>query len=72
MKVRLTGLQDELDAAVTVLGTVLQVDEVSRPYPRRNSSRLVSLYLEARLPEPVRGSGTDDDKNARDADAGKQ
>ncbi|MFC5187003.1 hypothetical protein [Actinomadura harenae] len=73
MRIRLTGLPEELDAAVAELSTVLRVDEVSRPYPGRNSSRLVSLYLEARLSKAAcASSDTPDDKKARDADTDKR
>ena len=46
----LTGLPDEVEAAADRIGRVLTVLEVSKPYPRRGDSRLVSLYLDAESP----------------------
>ncbi|MEU7743360.1 hypothetical protein [Nonomuraea sp. NPDC049158] len=50
MKIRITGLPDEVDHAATEIARVLTVIETSTPYPCRGNSRQVRLYLEARLP----------------------
>jgi ADP-ribose pyrophosphatase len=49
VKVRLVGLPDEVAHAAEAIGQVLQVVEQSPPVPRRNNSRLVSVYLDVRL-----------------------
>lgn len=50
VKIRITGLPDEVDHAATEIARVLTVIETSTPYPCRGNSRQVRLYLEARLP----------------------
>lgn len=59
VKIRLTGLPDEVEAAADRIGRVVTVLETSRPYPRRGNSRLVSLYLEADLSAPARPDDVD-------------
>jgi len=49
VKIRLVGLPGEVQSAADRIGQVVAVLETSRPYPRRGTSRLVSLYLEADL-----------------------
>jgi len=50
MKIRITGLPDEVEHAAAEIGSVLDVVETSAPYPCRGISRQVRLYLEVRLP----------------------
>jgi hypothetical protein len=52
VKIRLTGLSAEVQAAADRIAAVVAVLEISKPYPRRGNSRLVSLYLEADLGLP--------------------
>ncbi|WP_433467003.1 hypothetical protein [Spirillospora sp. CA-128828] len=49
MKVRLTGLPAEVETAAARIAGVVTVLETSRPYPRRGTSALVSLYLDVTL-----------------------
>ena len=55
MKIRLMGLPTELDQFLAALSQadVLDVIEISGPYPNRGSSRMVRIYIEAR---PDQGS----------------
>ena len=56
MKIRLDGTPTECEQAAALLGHVLDVVSVSDPYPNRGRSRLVGVYVEARLdppPEPA-------------------
>lgn len=56
MKIRLHGTAQECVAAAGRLGQVLGVLSISVPYPDRGMSRLVRVYVEARLdplPDPV-------------------
>ncbi|MGW3351720.1 hypothetical protein ACWDA3_51210 [Nonomuraea rubra] len=48
MKIRLTGLPEEIEQVTTRLRDVLDVLEVSAPYPCRGESRQVRVYLEVR------------------------
>ena len=55
MKIRLHGTEHECVEAAGRLGQVLGVLSVSEPYPDRGVSRLVRVYVEARLdrlPDP--------------------
>jgi hypothetical protein len=47
MNVRLTGSSRECSEMLAVLMEHLAVTRVDGPYPNRDSSRLVRLYLEA-------------------------
>jgi hypothetical protein len=51
MKIRLMGLPAEIDQAVNALSNAqaLDVIEVSSPYPNRDGSRMVRVYIEAQL-----------------------
>jgi len=51
MKIRLSGLPAEVGQAVSALSDAdtLDVIEVSSPYPNRGDSRMVRVYIEARL-----------------------
>jgi len=51
MKIRLSGLPAEVGQAVSALSDAdaLDVIEVSSPYPNRGDSRIVRIYIEARL-----------------------
>jgi hypothetical protein len=53
MKLRITGLPDEVESAVEILAklAMFQVLEVSDPYPNRGNSRMVRVYLEAQFGE---------------------
>ncbi|MCD0482792.1 hypothetical protein LO771_10375 [Streptacidiphilus sp. ASG 303] len=51
MRIRLHGTEDECRRTADTLVTVLDVLDVSRPYPYRSQSRLVRLYLTAALPD---------------------
>jgi hypothetical protein len=58
VKIHLHGTEDECVTAARRLGQVLGVVSVSRAYPDRGASRLVRVYVEARLdllPDPVAG-----------------
>ncbi|HEX2299678.1 MAG TPA: hypothetical protein VHH34_14390 [Pseudonocardiaceae bacterium] len=61
MKVRITGTPDECAQAVTVLGAVLAVREISGFYPNsRGPGGLGRVYLDTEAPtaaaaDPVRG-----------------
>jgi hypothetical protein len=51
MKIRIMGLPDEIEQALKALtGTdLLDLIEVSDPYPNRGNSRMARIYIEARL-----------------------
>lgn len=49
MKMRLHGLPDEVAEAVKRLHGIFAVVSVSEPYPDREKSRLVRVYVEIRL-----------------------
>jgi hypothetical protein len=49
MKLRLEGTPAECEQAVALLGQTFDVVLVSDPYPNRGRSRLVRVYIEARL-----------------------
>ena len=55
MNIRLMGLPVELDQFLAALSQadVLDVIEISGPYPNRGNSRMVRIYIEAR---PGQGS----------------
>ena len=55
MKIRITGLPDEVESAVEILAklAMFQVLEVSDPYPNRGNSRMVRVYIEAQFTEWV-------------------
>ena len=57
VKIRLTGLPAEVQAAADRISRVVGVLETSRPYPRRGNSRLVSLYLDVDLDAPAAEGG---------------
>ncbi|GAA2630948.1 hypothetical protein SMC26_23625 [Actinomadura fulvescens] len=60
VKIRLTGLPAEVQAAADRIADVVTLLETSRPYPRRGNSRLVSLYLEADVSTAPTAGDTDD------------
>ena len=49
MKLRLEGTPAECEQAAALLGQTFTVVSVSDPYPNRGRSRLVRVYVEARL-----------------------
>ena len=51
MKIRLTGLPAELGQAIKALRDIpdLDVIQVDGPYPNRGDSRMVRMYIQARL-----------------------
>ncbi len=53
MKIRITGLPVEVSETVRVLTEtrVLDITEISDPYPNRGNSRLVRVYIDARMPD---------------------
>lgn len=55
MKLRLEGLEEECRTLVAILANrlpdVLEVDEISRPYPNRGDSRKVRVYIDVRISE---------------------
>jgi hypothetical protein len=53
MRIRLMGLPEEVTAAAEQIGTVLDVIDISAPYPCRGASRQVRLYLETRPTHPT-------------------
>ncbi|MGH3218634.1 MAG: hypothetical protein ACRDPY_07975 [Streptosporangiaceae bacterium] len=52
MKIRFTGLADEIQPVIDALQetAILDVLEINGPYPNRGDSRMVRVYLEARPP----------------------
>jgi hypothetical protein len=52
MKIRIMGLPAEVDQAVIIIrdATIFDIVQVDGPYPNRGRSRMVRLYIEARLP----------------------
>ena len=48
MRIRLEGTEGECRRGADAIATVLDVQEVSRPYPNRPPSQLVRLYLTVR------------------------
>jgi hypothetical protein len=48
MSIRLMGLEEECQAAITALKTVFHVVEVSGPYPNRGDSGQVRYFVETR------------------------
>ena len=48
LRIRLIGLPDDVAAGVEALGRVLDLVEVSEPYPCRGRSRNVRVYVQAR------------------------
>lgn len=61
VKIRLTGVPADVEAAADRIARVVTVLETSRPYPRRGASRLISLYLEAALAAPDAGAAACED-----------
>jgi hypothetical protein len=51
MKIRITGLPEETTQAVKAITANRELDviEVSEPRPNRGDSRMVRVYIEARL-----------------------
>jgi hypothetical protein len=51
MKIRLMGLPAEIDQAINALRDLSDLDvvQVDGPYPNRGDSRMVRVYIEARL-----------------------
>jgi len=51
MKIRLVGLPAEIEPVLTQIQDIrtLDVIHVDGPYPNRGTSRLVRIYIEARL-----------------------
>lgn len=60
MKIRLHGTEDECRQIAGRLAAVCDVLAVSDPYPDRGASRLVRVYVEARLSYPAAGAGPAD------------
>ncbi|WP_181870944.1 hypothetical protein [Sphaerisporangium album] len=50
MKIRITGLPDEVTQAADIIATTFDVIEISAPYPCRGTTRNVRIYAEVRLP----------------------
>jgi hypothetical protein len=61
VKLRLEGTSAECEQAAALLGQVLDVVSVSDPYPNRGRSRLVRVYVEARL-DPERAPSASADR----------
>lgn len=55
MKIRLMGLPDEVETAVDVIARLAMVEvlQVSDPYPNRGDSRMVRVYVDAQFSEWV-------------------
>jgi hypothetical protein len=53
MKIRITGLPDEVESAVDILAklAIFQTLAVSDPYLNRGNSRMVRVYIEAQFTE---------------------
>jgi hypothetical protein len=51
MRIRLHGTATENVAALAVLGSVLDIRAVSRPYPDRSPSQHERIYLDVELPD---------------------
>jgi hypothetical protein len=51
MKIRLMGLPAEVESTLTEIQetTTLDVIQVDGPYPNRGNSRMVRVYIEAKL-----------------------
>jgi hypothetical protein len=51
MKIRLMGLPAEIDQAIRALRDISDLDVIQAdgPYPNRGDSRIVRMYIEARL-----------------------
>jgi hypothetical protein len=49
VKIRVTGLLDEITQAAERLGGVFDIVEISQPVRRRGNSRRYSIYLGVRL-----------------------
>ena len=51
VKIRLTGLPAEIEPVLTQIqeARTLDVIQVDGPYPNRGNSRMVRVYIEARL-----------------------
>ncbi|WP_285496114.1 hypothetical protein [Actinomadura sp. NBRC 104425] len=58
LRIRLIGLPDDVAAGVEALGQVLDLVEVSEPYPCRGRSRNVRVYVQGRRKSgsPVTGT----------------
>lgn len=52
MRIRLSGTEDECRRTAAAIARVLDVQEISRPYPNRPPGRLVRLYLKVQPPAP--------------------
>jgi hypothetical protein len=52
MKIRIMGLPAEVDQAAIIIrdATIFDIVQVDGHYPNRGRSRMVRLYIEARLP----------------------
>jgi hypothetical protein len=60
VKIRLHGTEQECVEAAGRLGQVLGVLSISEPHPDRGTSRLVRVYVEARLdPLPDAPAGSE-------------
>ncbi|MFF4220019.1 hypothetical protein [Streptomyces nondiastaticus] len=55
MRIRLHGTEDECTRTAELLAQVLDILDVSRPYPDRAPSRLVRMYVTTTTP-PTTGS----------------
>jgi hypothetical protein len=53
MKIRLHGTAEEAREVADRLAEIVDVLAVSEPYPDRGASRLVRVYVEARLLDPA-------------------
>ena len=47
MKLRLPGTAQECEEAAELLGSIMLIQSISRPYPDRGRSVLVRVYIEA-------------------------
>jgi hypothetical protein len=71
MKVRLHGTHQEVTEATRRLLEALEVVAVSQPYPDRDASVLVRVYLEVRLPLTPKGGQEGRDGPAASLDVGE-
>ena len=65
MKIRMEGTAEECQQAAPRLAEVFEVVSVSDPYPNRGRSRLIRVYVEARLDPERTPPGTTESPRQR-------
>ncbi len=65
MKRRLEGTSAECEQVAALLGQTFEVVSVSDPYPNRGRSRLIRVYVEARLDPERTPPGTTESPRQR-------